>query len=173
MQSHPLRSPLALARRPPALDGQSILGRLYTVEGSLAHEHADVIRQLTANNWRTPLPLPSHSRAASPESCPLAYASKSAYPVIGPAQTSGRCPAVNRPWGQRGIERQLPTRERELPTEGGRLARSSRSSPGVVMETVREICSSGSWLVVLRFGGTAVTQYLPCENQYSRSERRL
>ena len=62
MQSHPLRSPLALARRPPALDRQSILGRLYTVGDYLAHEHADVIRQLTANNWRTPLPLPSHSR---------------------------------------------------------------------------------------------------------------
>ena len=62
MQSHPLRSPLALARRPPALDRQSIPGRLYTLEGYLAHEHADVIRQLTVNNWRTPLPLPSHSR---------------------------------------------------------------------------------------------------------------
>jgi len=62
MQSNPLRSPLALARRPPALDGQSIPGRLYTVGDYLAHEQADVIRQLTANNWRTPLPLPSHSR---------------------------------------------------------------------------------------------------------------
>ena len=50
MQSHPLRSPLALARRPPALDRQSIPGRLYTVEGSLAHEQADVIRQLTARS---------------------------------------------------------------------------------------------------------------------------
>ena len=62
MQSHPLRAPLALARRPSALDNQPIPGRLYTVGDYLAHEHADVIRQLTANNWRTPLPLPSHSR---------------------------------------------------------------------------------------------------------------
>ncbi|MCK7502584.1 MAG: hypothetical protein MZW92_81755 [Comamonadaceae bacterium] len=49
MQPHPLRSPLALARRPPALDRQSIPGRPYTIEGYLAHEHADVIRQLTAS----------------------------------------------------------------------------------------------------------------------------
>ena len=53
MQSNRLRSPLALARRPPALDGQSIPGRLYTVGDYLAHEHADVIRHLTARRRRS------------------------------------------------------------------------------------------------------------------------
>jgi hypothetical protein len=53
MHSHPLRSPLALARRPPALDGQPNPRRLYTVGGYLAHEHADVIRHLTARRRRS------------------------------------------------------------------------------------------------------------------------
>ena len=56
MQSHPLRSPLALARRPSALDNQPIPGRLYAFGGYSAHEHPYVIRQQPATS-RHPDPL--------------------------------------------------------------------------------------------------------------------
>ena len=108
MQSNPLRSPLALARRPPALDGQSIPGRLYRVGDYLAHEHADVIRQLTANNWRTPLPLPSHSRGRFTRK-PAPWPTRANRPMPTPAPRLGPSGLRASPDGGEaaGHERQL------------------------------------------------------------------